>query len=144
MKPTKLRVISICCFMYNNSILVFNGFDSVRNKPYYRPLGGGVEPGETTRVTLEREIREELGQEITDVHLLGVIENLFVCEGQAGHEIVFVYDARFVDEAVYRKRELVMQEEKETVKASWRKLDSFDDYHRLVPEDLITLLKKQG
>lgn len=141
MKPTKIRVIAICLFTHDNCILVFQAFDTVKSMPYYRPLGGEVEFEETTEVSIKREIREELGQEITDLHLLSILENLFECEGKPGHEIVFIYDAHFVDKNVYRKKELVVHEEIETLKASWRSLDSFNEYHRLVPEELIPLVK---
>ena len=48
-KPPFIRVIAICVFRIAERILVFEAFDSVKETPFYRPLGGGVEPGETTR-----------------------------------------------------------------------------------------------
>jgi 8-oxo-dGTP pyrophosphatase MutT (NUDIX family) len=141
MKPDSIRVVAICLFRVEDRILVFEAFDSVRGTPFYRPLGGGVEPGETTRETIQREIREELGLEVTDLHLLGALENLFTCEGELGHEIVFVYDGRFADESAYQRSVLTVTEDNgETLKARWRALDSFDECHRLVPEALISLL----
>ncbi len=68
---------------------------------FYRPFGGGVEFGEQSVNALEREIQEELGQAIKDVKLLGVVENIFEFEGRTGHEIIFLYDATFVNEAMY-------------------------------------------
>lgn len=68
---------------------------------FYRPFGGGVEFGELSGKALEREIHEELGQTIKDVRLLGVVENIFDFEGRTGHEIIFLYDAVFVNEAMY-------------------------------------------
>jgi 8-oxo-dGTP pyrophosphatase MutT (NUDIX family) len=141
MKPTNIRVIAICLFAHNDRILVLQAFDTVKGTPYYRPLGGEVDPGETTLEALRREIHEELTQEITDARLLGVLENLFEWEGKPEHEIVFVYDARFVDNKVYSKKELVVQEQNEISKASWRSIDFFNDYHRLVPEKLTPLVK---
>jgi 8-oxo-dGTP pyrophosphatase MutT (NUDIX family) len=141
MKPDSIRVVAICLFRVEDRILVFEAFDSVRGTPFYRPLGGGVEPGETTRETIQREIVEELGLEVTDLRLLGTLENLFTCEGRPGHEIVFVYDGRFADESVYQRSVLTVTEDNgETLAARWHALDSFDEYHRLVPEALISLL----
>ncbi len=40
---------------------------------------------------LRRELVEELGVTLGDVHPLGVIENLFVYEGRPGHEVVHVF-----------------------------------------------------
>ncbi len=142
MKPDSIRVVAICLFRVEDRILVFEAFDSVKGTPFYRPLGGGVEPGETTREAIGREIKEELCLEVTDLRLLGTLENLFTCEGGPGHEIVFVYDGRFADESTYRRSTLTVTEDNgETLTARWRALDSFDGYHRLVPEALMSLLK---
>ncbi len=143
MKPKNIRVISICIFENNQKILVFEAFDSVKETMFYRPLGGGVEPGETTQETLKREIREELSLEMTDPNLLGVVENIFIHEGNQGHEIVFVYDAQFVDKKVYDLPELTVHEDNgEVLRAVWRSLDSFNECHRLVPEKLGKLLEE--
>ena len=98
---TFIRVIAICVFRHNDQILVAEGFDTVANLPFYRPLGGTVEFGERTKDTVVREIEEELGQAITNVRLITVLENLFIGEGQPAHEIVFVYDGQFVDRSIY-------------------------------------------
>jgi len=143
MKSEHIRVIAICLFRINGNILVFEGFDSVKETYFYRPLGGEVDPGETTEEAIVREIHEELGQKIVDIRLLGVLENLFVLEGAPGHEIVFVYDGRFADESVYRKTSLTVQEDNgDVLEATWRSLDSFDNFRRLVPESLRSLLEK--
>lgn len=34
------------------------------------------------------------------------MENLFSFDGQQGHEIVFVYDAEFIDSALYKEAEI--------------------------------------
>jgi 8-oxo-dGTP pyrophosphatase MutT (NUDIX family) len=141
-KPRGIRVIAVCVFRREESILVFDGYDSVKETYYYRPLGGGVEPGETTREAVAREIAEELGLQIDALKLLGVLENIFVLDGQPKHEIVFVYDGRFVDESVYARDELHGWEANgEPLRATWRRLDSFEEKHRLVPEGLWELLR---
>lgn len=140
MPSDKIRVIAICVFRHGDKILVFEHYDRSKGTPFYRPLGGGVEFGETTEQALKREIKEEIGEEIADLNLLTVLENLFTLEGKPGHEIVYVYDARFIDESAYRRDSFTVTEETETLKASWRRLGFFDDYHRLVPEALVPLL----
>ncbi len=141
MKPESIRVVALCVFHHEDRILVFEAFDSVKGSPFYRPLGGGVNPGETTRDAIIREIREEIDAEITDLKLLGTVENLFTCEGQPGHEIVFVYDGRLVDDSLYEHSRLTGREDNgEVFTASWRKLDSFDGHHRLVPPALVSML----
>lgn len=44
-----------------------------------------------------REIHEETETEITNIKYIGTLENIFTFNGGAGHEIVQVYDASFVD-----------------------------------------------
>lgn len=41
-----MRAISICAFKKEDSILVFKGFDEVKQEYFYRPIGGGIEYGE--------------------------------------------------------------------------------------------------
>jgi ADP-ribose pyrophosphatase YjhB (NUDIX family) len=142
--PGNIRVITICVFRHGDRILVLEGFDRVKRNYYYRPLGGAVEFGETAQEAIVREIREEIGQEITGLRLIGIIENLFTCDGIDGHEIVFVYDARFTDETVYNNDRFTGFEEKTSFTASWCTLDSFDNSHRLVPEQLMDILNKKG
>lgn len=117
------------------------GSDATKGSPFYRPIGGGVEFGEATRAALEREMKEELGQEVRGLHLVGTLENLFELDGVQGHEIVFVYDGEFVDPAVYERDRLDFEEDNgEAVTARWRPLNFFDAYHRLVPEQLHRLI----
>jgi 8-oxo-dGTP pyrophosphatase MutT (NUDIX family) len=140
-KPTAIRVIAICLFRRGDQILVFEGFDSVKGTHFYRPLGGGVDAGETSAQTIVRELQEEVGAAVTDLHLLGVLESIFTVNERAGHEIVFVYDGRFVDESFYTRATITVTEDNgETMPATWRSLDWFDEQHRLVPERLLALL----
>ncbi len=146
MKPSRIRVIAIGLFRDCGRILVFEGHNTAKTDWFYRPLGGLVEPGETTEETLHREMREELGKEITDLRLLAVLENLFTYDGSAGHEIVFVHDARFLDDSVYALdglQEITFNDDGVNTKAMWRTLDSFDATHHLVPEGLTALLQKK-
>ncbi len=46
-EPNLIRVIASCIFKNGDEILVTDGFDHAKRKPFHRPLGGGVEPGET-------------------------------------------------------------------------------------------------
>jgi ADP-ribose pyrophosphatase YjhB (NUDIX family) len=64
---------------------------------FHRLVGGGVELGERSVEAVVREIGEELGTMLLEPRLLGVLENLFVFEGEAGHEVVFVYAGELAD-----------------------------------------------
>ena len=69
--------------------------------PFHRPLGGHVEFGEYAEAAVRRELMEEIGQRLTGVALLAVVENIFEWEGATEHEIVFIYAASFRDAAAY-------------------------------------------
>ncbi len=53
--------------------------------------GGRCEMGERTADTVQREMWEETGLEVTVGDLLWVMENFFTYEGKACHEISFYY-----------------------------------------------------
>ncbi|MBD1910469.1 MULTISPECIES: NUDIX domain-containing protein [unclassified Leptolyngbya] len=144
MGANQIRVIAICVFRCEDEILVAEEFDHVKETPFYRPLGGGVEPGELAIAAIQREILEELEESIHQVQLLGVLENLFEYEGKPGHEIVFVFDGQFVNPDITQQTILRgMDSGDHVIQARWRSLDSFDSYHRLVPEGLMQLLITQ-
>lgn len=103
-----IRVIAIAVISRpsDGALLVFDGYDSAKSVHFHRPLGGGIEFGETAEVAVRRELREELGAELDDVALLGFLENLFTCDGRPGHQIVAVFSARLADTSLYPRNEL--------------------------------------
>lgn len=140
-KKQRIRAISLCLLRRGEEILVHEAYDSVRQRGFARSLGGGIDFGETSQAAVIREIKEELGADITDVKLLGIVENIFVYEGAPGHEIVFVYDGQFVDEALYEKGSLDVVEGKRQFTAVWRSPANLrSGPYPLVPEELWDLL----
>ncbi|WP_409483087.1 NUDIX domain-containing protein [Arsenicicoccus dermatophilus] len=61
---------------------------------FHRLVGGSVEPGETHREAVIREVHEELGARIEDLTSLDVLESIFMVDGRQGHEIVLVHAGR--------------------------------------------------
>jgi 8-oxo-dGTP pyrophosphatase MutT (NUDIX family) len=140
-KKPRIRPIALCLLRRGDHILVHEGYDSVKQAGFARSLGGGIDFGETSQDAVIREIKEELGVDITDVVLLGIVENIFEYEGEPGHEIVFIYDGRFVDEALYERDSLAVVEGKREFKAVWRSLQELrSGTARLVPPKLWDLL----
>jgi ADP-ribose pyrophosphatase YjhB (NUDIX family) len=107
----KLRVISIGIFRRDDYVLAGPVYDDQGQIKGWRPLGGEVEFGETAADALRRELREETGQEITDLQLLGPLENIYQHHGDTGHELVMVYQARFVEEQIYQADQLSFAEQ---------------------------------
>ncbi len=120
MAATKLRPLVICVFKNGNKILVNKGQDKVNKKIFYRPLGGGIEFGEHSEAALKREMKEELSAEITELKNLGVLENIFEYEGKPGHEIIIVYDAKFIDQNLYQQKNIKwVEDDGEPGEAVW-------------------------
>ncbi len=141
MKKKRIRPIAICLFRHQDNVLVHQVFDEVNQEYFYRPLGGGIDFGETSHDAVIREIQEELGAEICGVSLLGILESIFTFQDNLGHEIVFVYDGEFVDRSLYEQPRLQAIEGDQAFEAEWRSLsDLRDSPDILVPEGLWTLL----
>lgn len=100
---SKIRAKSVCLFRHEGRILLAEGYDPVKNTHYLLPIGGGVDFGETSVAAAIREVEEEIGAKAVELILLGVSENIFEYNGKPGHEIVFVYEGRFADEAFYQQ-----------------------------------------
>ena len=137
-----IRPIAIGIFIRDGAILVFEGHDGPNDRIFYRPLGGGIDYGEHSRDTLVREMREEIGAEVTALRYLGTLENIFVHEDEGGHEIVQVYVAEFVDPSFYEQREMTGVEDDGTpFKVLWKPLTDFKNGGPpIYPDGLLELL----
>lgn len=143
MAAQRIRPLALCIFHHDGKILVNEACDPITKQTFFRPVGGGIEFGETSAQAIGREVQEELGLPITDVRLLGTLESLFTYAGTPGHEIVQVYDAKFVDSAVYELPHLNAQEsDGAAFVAKWHNGASFTSESPLVPDGLFELLKK--
>ena len=132
-----IRIIAICIFRNGDKILVFEGYDPVKQQTFYRPLGGGIEFGETSQETVHREMMEELNAEVTDLKYLGTLENIYIFNGDPGHEIVQIYDGRLVNSELYEQAEMSgFEAGAGTFKVLWKHLDEFNRQTPLYPTGL--------
>ena len=137
-----MRPVAICVVRRGSEILVFDAYDEAEQLTYHRPLGGGIVFGEHSEEAVRREFREEIGADLEDLRLIGVFENLFELEGIPSHEIVFVYEGRFADPTMYERETFTVDERSSTLRATWRRLDTFDmSTAPLYPEGLLELLR---
>jgi 8-oxo-dGTP pyrophosphatase MutT (NUDIX family) len=139
----RIRPIAICVFCHNDRILVFEGHDQIKNETFYRPLGGGIEFGESGEAAVRREIMEELHSEIDDLRHLGFLENIFVHNGSMGHEIIMVYDGLLSESGLYNRAVIdVVEANGEKVRAMWKGLDEFGEGKSILyPTGLLEMLK---
>ena len=137
----RIRPIAICIFSNNGRILVAEGYDSVKQQTFYRPLGGSIEFGERGEETIRRELEEELDAEVDNLKYLGMAENIFTYQGERGHEIVLIYDGKFADKSFYEREMLEGDEFGLPFQAVWKRLDEFGPGKApLYPEQLLELL----
>jgi len=100
--PT-IRPKAICIIKDGPRILLEYSKWPTENDIFYTPLGGQIKYGEYGEETIRREIMEEIGAEIEDLHYLGALENIFEAMEEIGHEIILVFEAKFVDKTLYEK-----------------------------------------
>lgn len=93
--PKHIRTLALAILVHRDHVLCARGYDEVKEQTFYRPLGGGVDFGERASEAVARELREEIGREVTPGELLAVTENIFTFNGGAGHEVCFEYLAAF-------------------------------------------------
>lgn len=117
----KIRTIVLAAIVRpsDHALLVFRGYNNRTAQHFYRPLGGGIEFGETSEQALQREIKEELGVAVRPVRKLATLESMFVHEGVPGHEIVIVWLAEFTDPALYLEETLPYTEGSRQSVALW-------------------------
>ncbi|RSD22910.1 NUDIX hydrolase [Amycolatopsis eburnea] len=134
-----IRPIALGLVRRGDALLVFEGRDDVKGESFCRPLGGGIEFGETGEEALAREFREELGAELLVRERVGVLENIFTWWGGPRHDIAFLYDAAFTDPAFYEREEMKILDDPAT--ARWVDVADFRDGRKILyPAGLLELL----
>ncbi|WP_326947380.1 NUDIX domain-containing protein [Amycolatopsis sp. NBC_01307] len=137
-----IRPLALGVIRRGGALLVFEGHDGVKDETFYRPLGGGIEFGETGAEALRREFREELDADVEVGARIEVLENVFVSEGRTGHEIVFLYDAAFADRGFYAREEFKILDDDST--ARWVDVADFRDGSKILyPTGLTELLSPE-
>jgi ADP-ribose pyrophosphatase YjhB (NUDIX family) len=135
--PPRIRAIAIGLITRGDELLVYRGHDGTTRETFYRPLGGEIEFGETAEDALAREFREELGVELDGVRYLETIENIYEYEGDPGHELIRVYEARLSPDALYDRDH--WDSELGDGVVLWKSLDEFGR-EALYPDGLLPLL----
>jgi ADP-ribose pyrophosphatase YjhB (NUDIX family) len=115
-----------------------------RREPiYHRLLGGHVEFGEYALAAAHRELAEEIGQQLTGVRLLGVLENIFDWADFSSHQVIFVFAAALADPAAYEITEQrILDEPSSQARVIWRPAGAVTP--PLYPQGLGRLLEESG
>ena len=137
----QIRVLALGLIKKDNRVFISQGYDPVKQKTFYRAMGGGVDFGETSLEALEREFQEEIQAKLTNISYLGCLENLFTFNGKQGHELLQVYQCDFADAKFYELESLVFAEGKRQKTALWVDIALFKSGELLlVPEPFLELL----
>jgi 8-oxo-dGTP pyrophosphatase MutT (NUDIX family) len=137
----EIRIIALGLIRDKERVFLSQGFDPVKERTFYRAMGGGVDFGETSQEALKREFIEEIQAEITNIEYLTCIENIFVYNGKPGHEIVQLYQCDFLDPQWRDRQEIIFYEKNRQKTALWVDIDrcrSGELY--VVPEQFIDYL----
>lgn len=138
-----IRTVSLCVIRRGEELLLEEFFDEDVGITYYRPIGGTVEYGESSKITVIREVKEEIDADISEPILIGVIENIFNYQDQIGHENDFIYEAELMNRSLYDLEEIDGIEGSKPYKAVWKPLHYFKGNLtvKLVPDGLLELLQ---
>jgi len=140
----RIRPLSIALIQNGPEIFVMECFDRVKNEEFYRPLGGGIEFGETGSIALKREFQEEMKTDLEHIEYLTTFENIFTFEGVKYHEIVLLFKADFVDKELYSTKEVICNEEGKEFISKWIDIEEFVDRKRILyPDELPAYLSQR-
>lgn len=134
----RLNVRAAGLIIHNNKLLVHKDV----NSDHYALIGGRIKVGEDSESAVKREIHEELGKEIEIIKYISTIENFFEMNNIKYHEILFVYQAEFVED-MDKKIESTLEnvEGKEFLHYEWIDLDRIEQYP-LLPNVLKRIIKE--
>jgi ADP-ribose pyrophosphatase YjhB (NUDIX family) len=91
----RIRVIALGVLFLHDHALFSEGDDPVKGWNFLRPIGGGIEAGETAAETVVREFEEETGLKVEVWDSLGVFENVYEYLGEPAHDVVFEFAMRY-------------------------------------------------
>lgn len=128
MENNYIRPLALAIIRKDDKVMVQVGFDSKKNEKFYRLPGGGIEFGETGIVALEREFKEEFDSGLNNMEFLGLLENIFIYEGNPGHELVMVYSADLIKESLYDEKEIKILD-KNNSRAVWEDIEILKNSH---------------
>ena len=138
-KFREIRPIVLGIVKKENKILVSEGYDEVKNKVFYRSIGGGIEFLEDSKEALKREFKEELNIDISVGDFLGIAENIFTYNGKNAHELILFYNVNIKNED-YKEKYHIIDDNCET-DAMWIDINKFKNKElKLYPEQMFKYL----
>lgn len=131
-----IRIIALGLIRNGNKFLFDQMNDPAKNLCFLRPIGGGIEFAETSEQAMIREVKEEINSKVSHLNLLGNFENIFMFNNQPKHEIVYLYDIKLADKALYEMDNIPVKEQSNNRVAKWVAHENFDKYTIYPPQIL--------
>lgn len=111
--------------------------------PFYRPLGGTIEMGESSASALQREFQEEIDADIRIVQYMDVLENIYTLNKKVFHEISLIYEVEFAEAEQYHQESFDVVEGNTMTLAKWVSLEELAmEETTLYPDGLLALLQQ--
>jgi 8-oxo-dGTP pyrophosphatase MutT (NUDIX family) len=138
-----IRAVALAAVWRGPELLVHLFGDDETGETFWRLPGGEIEFGEFGHEAALREIKEELDADLVDLRHLATIENVFTFRGEDGHEIVFAYEATFVDPSLYDLETVAATESNgETFTLTWKTIPHMrNSGANFVPPGLLDVLE---
>jgi len=139
-QSVQAKVIGIC--VNKNALLAMEVYDDLGKIKGVRPLGGLIEFGETREAALSREFMEELNTDIEFAGRWRTFENLYIHEGQRGHELIFAIGVMLKERQLYNQEVIVFSEDSgHTSTARWYPIEELKtESVELFPDGLLQAL----
>lgn len=133
MKPADIQCVAAKALIVNeqNQILILKQSDhTITGNNLYHPPGGILDPGESIKDALYREVMEEIGVASEIIRLVDVGEWKAVRDGQTMHFVGMFYLCKLLSE------DLVLQSSEASL-ATWVGKDNFDEFDIIEPSKRI-------
>lgn len=139
----EIRQAALCIFRRGNSFLVAEITDPHSGAILHRPPGGGIEAGETPEQALRRELREELGIELTEIQPLSAVDHVWHWKGREVRERAWFFLASTADDIRLSRGECpeLLEADGARCPTLWRSAGADDRLPPLCPAELAALLE---
>jgi ADP-ribose pyrophosphatase YjhB (NUDIX family) len=119
---TRFNFRAVGILIHDNKILLHK----INDNPYWSLPGGRVAFGESSEISVVREMKEELGVDCTILRPLWVMENFFHSFSRDTHELAFYFLLSVPDELLTKGTSFTQKEYDSTLYFQWHSLDTIE------------------
>lgn len=112
--------------------------------PFFRPIGGNIEFGESSHSAVIREFYEETHMHVHSLVFLGCAEEILSTSEGIYHEICFLYEGVVREDQIYKVESIAIQEDVRRYTAYWKNIGEFtgDKADYLRPTNLLSFIQR--